>query len=87
MDTLTKLDNLFKRSAQCPAPVFHVADRVLDRLQGQIPLVIPLRPLSLVAGLSAAAAIIAIVMAFRGTIVPGELLADAVNPVLYEVLP
>lgn len=61
MDTLKKIERLFERARQADTPVFHVSDRVIADIRP--PEVIPLMPLSVVAGLSAAAAVLFFFMA------------------------
>lgn len=56
MDTLKKIEKLFEQACGCPAPVFRVSDRVIDELAVYEP---PrLIPLSIFAGVSAAAAVL-----------------------------
>ena len=61
MDTLKKLDQLFRLARQADAPVFHVSDHVIAHL-GQRDMA-SLIPLSVFAGISAVAATVLFMLA------------------------
>ena len=61
MDTLKKLERLFEQACRSPVPVFRVSDRVFNELTAYEP---PrLIPLSIFAGVSAAAAVLVFMLA------------------------
>lgn len=84
MDTLKKLDRLFEHAAQTKTPVFHVGDQVLEEIAARQ--TIQLRPWSIMAGISAAAAVIAIVYTVNTWMSMTWTLADYFDPTLLDVL-
>jgi len=59
MDNLKRIESLFEQARQVNMPVFHVSDQVLAEIAARQ--CIQLRPWSIMAGISAAAAVIAVV--------------------------
>ena len=84
MDKLNRIERLIEQARQCSAPVFHVSDQVLAEIAARQS--IQLTPLSIVACISAAAAVIALVYAVNGWLSMTGSLVDYFNPAVLEVL-
>lgn len=84
MATLRQIERLFEQARLAPVPVFHVGDRVLAEIRARQG--VELRPLSVLAGLSAAAAIVVLFYAVSGWLSwSGAQAADFFNPVVFEI--
>lgn len=84
MDQLNKLETLFEQARQAATPVFHVSDRVLADIADRRS--VRLTPFSIMAGLSAAAAVIALVYAVNSWLSMTWTLADYFDPTVLDVL-
>ena len=84
MDTLKNLEKLFEQAATAKTPVFHVGDQVLEEIAARQ--TIQLRPWSIMAGISAAAAVIAIAYTVNTWMSMTWTLADYFDPTLLDVL-
>ena len=84
MDTLKKLETLFERAANAQTPVFHIGDQVLAEIAARQ--TIQLKPWSIMAGLSAAAAVIAIVYTVNTWLSMTWSLADYFDPTVLDIL-
>ena len=85
MGTLEKIEMMFNRANRVPIPTFHVGDRVLAEIAMRE--TIPLRPLSLVAGVSAAAAAIALFFAVQGWLsINSTSIANYFDPAVLDLL-
>lgn len=84
MDSLKKLETLFERAGEVSMPVFHVSDQVLAEIAARQS--IQLRPWSIMAGISAAAAVIAVVYTVNTWMSMTWSLADHFDPTVFNML-
>jgi hypothetical protein len=84
MDNLNKLEQLFERAGQVSMPVFHVSDQVLAEIAARQS--IQLRPWSIMAGISAAAAVIALVYTVNTWMSMTWSLADHFDPTVLDFI-
>lgn len=78
MDTLKRIERLFAQARQGETPVFHVSDRVLQDLATLTP---PrLMPLSVFAGVSAAAAVVMFLLSVQAWDYLNSPLAELLTP-------
>ena len=84
MDNLRQLETLFERAGQVSMPVFHVSDQVLAEIAARQS--IQLRPWSIMAGISAAAAVIAVAYTVNTWMSMTWSLADYFDPTVLEML-
>ena len=84
MDKLGKIEALFERACQGPTPIFHVGERVIAEIAARNS--IRLTPLSFVAGLSAAAAAIALFYAINGWMTLSSSVVDYFDPAVLDAL-
>lgn len=84
MDKLGKLEALFERACQGPTPIFHVGENVIAEIAARGS--IRLTPLSFVAGLSAAAAAIALFYAISGWMTLSGSVVDYFDPAVLDAL-
>ena len=84
MDQLNKIEKLFERARLVGTPVFHVGDRILAEIEDRR--TVQLTPFSIMAALSAAAAVIALVYAVNSWLSMTWTLADYFDPTVLNVL-
>lgn len=84
MDQMNKLEKFFEQTRRIGTPVFHVSDQVLEEIADRK--TVQLTPFSIMAGLSAAAAVIALVYAINSWLSMTWTLADYFDPTLLDVL-
>ncbi len=84
MDSLRQLETLFERAGQVSTPVFHVSDQVLAEIAARQS--IQLRPWSIMAGISAAAAVIAMAYTINTWTTKPWSLVDYFDPTVLEML-
>ena len=85
MDKLKNIETLFNYAQQDQTPVFHIGNKVLTEIMNRE--TIRLTPLSLMAGISAAAAAIAFFYAINGWLsMTGGSVADYFDPSVLDVL-
>ncbi len=84
MDNLNKLELLFERAGQASMPVFHVSDQVLAEIAARQS--IQLRPWSIMAGISAAAAVIALVYTVNTWMSMTWSLAEYFDPTVLDII-
>ena len=84
MDNLKRIERLFEHARQCATPVFHVGDRVLEDIT--VRQSVQLTPLSIVAGISAAAAVIALAYVVNSWLSMSGSLVDYFDPSVLDVL-
>lgn len=84
MDQMSRIEKLFERARMIGTPVFHVSDQVLDEIADRK--TVELVPFSIIAGLSAAAAVIALVYAINSWLSMTWTLADYFDPTVLNVL-
>jgi hypothetical protein len=84
MDNLKKIEALFEQARLVNMPVFHVSDQVLAEIAARQS--IQLRPWSIMAGISAAAAVIAVVYTVNTWMSMTWSLADYFDPTVLDVL-
>ncbi len=84
MDNLNRLEQLFERAGQVSMPVFHVSDQVLAEIAARQS--IQLRPWSIMAGISAAAAVIALVYTVNSWMSMTWSLADYFDPTVLDII-
>ncbi|MCF7974858.1 MAG: hypothetical protein K9N55_13650 [Phycisphaerae bacterium] len=84
MDNLRKIETLFEQARLVNMPVFHVSDQVLAEIAARQS--IQLRPWSIMAGISAAAAVIAVVYTVNTWMSMTWSLADIYDPTILDVL-
>jgi hypothetical protein len=84
MDQIKKIEELFEQARMIGTPVFRVSDQVLDEIADRK--TVQLTPFSIMAGLSAAAAVIALVYAVNSWLSMTWTLADYFDPTVLDVL-
>jgi len=84
MDKLGRIEKLFERARLCGTPVFHVSDQVLAEIAERQS--VRLMPLSIMAGISAAAAVIALFYAINSWMSLTWSLTDYFDPTVLDVL-
>ena len=84
MDNLKQIEALFERARLVNMPVFHVSDQVLAEIAARQS--IQLRPWSIMAGISAAAAVIAVVYTINTWMSMTWSYADYFDPTVLDVL-
>jgi hypothetical protein len=84
MGRLEKFEALFDQANRSPVPMFHVSDRVLAEIAMRE--AIPLSPLSWVAGISAAAAAIALFFAVQGWMAVSSSMVNYFDPAVLDFL-
>ena len=84
MDSLDRIEKLLEQARRWETPVFHVSDQVMAEIverQG-----VRLMPLSIMAGVSAAAAVIALFYAINSWMSLTWSVADYFDPTVLDVL-
>jgi hypothetical protein len=84
MDSLKRIEKLFERVRLCGTPVFHVSDQVMAEIAERQ--CVRLMPLSIMAGISAAAAAIALFYAIHSWESLTWSLTDYFDPTVLDVL-
>lgn len=84
MDSLERIEKLFEQAQLAGTPVFHVSDRVLVEIAERQS--VRLMPLSIMAGISAAAAVIALFYAINSWLSLTWSVADYFDPTVLNVL-
>ena len=84
MDSLERIEKLLAQARLCETPVFHVSDRVMAEIAERQS--VRLMPLSIMAGISAAAAVIAVFYAINSWMSLTWSVADYFDPTVLDVL-
>ena len=84
MDSLERIEKLFEQARRCETPVFQVSDQVMVEIAERQ--CVRLMPLSIMAGVSAAAAVIALFYAINSWMSLTWSVADYFDPTVLDVL-